>query len=135
MPKWVHEDTLRPCVKCGRIAYPELRVRYLTSEWAISISCDVCGASKIVLVKGLQTEWPTQDVLDTIEAWNVENPKEEKTDHICRNCKFWRKDSYGDPTCNLAGTVDYEEAVFPAGADDYCSHWKLKEEKTNESGV
>ena len=76
MPKWVHEDTLRPCVKCGRIAYPELRVRYLKEQWMISILCEVCGASKIVLLKGQQTKWPMQDVLDTIEAWNVENPKE-----------------------------------------------------------
>lgn len=76
MPKWVHEDTLRPCVKCGRIAYPKLRVRYLKEHWMISILCEVCGARKIVLVKGLQTEWPMQYVLNTIEAWNEENPKE-----------------------------------------------------------
>ena len=80
MPKWVHEDTLRPCVKCGRIAYPELRVGYLAEEWRISIQCEVCGSRKLLIVSGGQRDYPGKDVLDLIDAWNVENPKEEEPD-------------------------------------------------------
>ena len=78
MPKFVNENTLRPCVKCGRIAYPDLRVGYLAEEWRISIQCEICGNRKLLIVSGGQMSYPGKDVLDLIDAWNKENEEKEE---------------------------------------------------------